>query len=191
MGTNTPGRMERAPACRHGVERLYPLWETRQPYTVPYALRRHHPVSGQDESEEIVETRHRAADQRAQTVHEMIGGEAALARLVETFYDIIETDPEGASIHALHLKGFGLAHVRQAQFEFLSGFFGGPHYYLERMGHANLRTMHAHIGIGPAEVEAWLTCMRKAIAQLGYDADVAATLMRHFTRSAQALRNTA
>ena len=138
-----------------------------------------------------METRHQATHRPAQTVHQMIGGEAALARLVERFYDIIETDPEGASIHALHLKGFGLAHVRQAQFEFLSGFFGGPQYYLERMGHANLRTLHAHIEIGPAEVEAWLTCMRKAIATLGYEADVAATLMQHFTRSAQALRNTA
>jgi hemoglobin len=120
----------------------------------------------------------------------MIGGEAALARLVETFYDIIETDPVGADIHALHLRGFGLAHVRQAQFEFLSGFFGGPQYYFERMGHANLRELHAHIEIGPERVEAWLACMRKAIAALGCDAEVEATLMQHFTRTAHALRNT-
>jgi hemoglobin len=127
---------------------------------------------------------------KRQSVHQMIGGEAELARLVETFYDIIETDPEGAIIHALHLKGFGLAHVRQAQFEFLSGFFGGPQYYLERMGHANLRNMHAHIEIGPAQVESWLACMKKAMVALDYDAGLAATLMQHFTRTAQALRNT-
>ncbi|MPW18082.1 Globin-like protein [Paraburkholderia sp. CNPSo 3157] len=128
---------------------------------------------------------------KRQSVHQLIGGEAALARLVKTFYDIIESDPDGAIIHALHLKGFGLAHVRQAQFEFLSGYFGGPQYYLERMGHASLRYMHEHIEIGPLEVEAWLTCMKKAILALGYDAHVEATLMRHFTRSAQALQNKA
>lgn len=138
-----------------------------------------------------METKYPQAQKPAQTVHQILGGEAALSRLVEKFYDIIETDPEGASIHALHLKGFGLSHVRQAQFEFLSGFFGGPQSYLERMGHANLRTLHAHIEIGQAEIEAWLTCMRKAITILDYDADVAATLMQHFTRSALALRNTA
>jgi hemoglobin len=119
----------------------------------------------------------------------MIGGEAMLERLVETFYDIVETDPEGAIVHALHLKGFGLAHVRIAQFEFLSGFFGGPQYYLERMGHANLRKMHEHIEIGAAEVEAWLKCMQKAIVAVGLDANVKATLLGHFARSAQALKN--
>lgn len=135
-------------------------------------------------AEEIVERGRNSA-------HQMLGGEAALAHLVETFYDIIETDPDGADVHALHVKGFGLAHVRQAQFEFLSGFFGGPQYYLERMGHANLRSMHAHIEIGSAQVEAWLACMKKAIAALGYDAEVEAVLMQHFSRAAHALRNTA
>ncbi|MEX3951003.1 group II truncated hemoglobin [Paraburkholderia sp. EG287B] len=130
-------------------------------------------------------------DQKRQSVFQTIGGDAGLTCLVETFYDIIETDPAGAGIHALHLRGFGLAHVRQAQFEFLSGFFGGPQYYLERMGHANLRALHAHIEIGPEQVQAWLACMRKAIAALGYDADVEATLMQHFTRTAHALRNMA
>jgi hemoglobin len=133
---------------------------------------------------DIVET-------KRQSVHQLVGGEAAVARLVKTFYDIIETDPDGASIHALHLKGFGLSHVRKAQFEFLSGYLGGPQYYLERMGHANLRYMHEHIEIGPEEVEAWLRCMKKAIVALGYDTHIEATLMRHFTRSAQTLQNKA
>ncbi len=124
------------------------------------------------------------------TVYQMIGGEQALERLVEKFYDIIETDPDGEIIHALHLKGFGISHVRLAQFEFLSGFFGGPQYYAERMGHANLRAMHEHIQIGSAEVHAWLACMEKAINELGFDAGVHEKLMLHFTRSAKALKNT-
>lgn len=123
------------------------------------------------------------------TVYQMIGGEQALERLVEKFYDVIETDPDGAIIHALHLKGFGISHVRQAQFEFLSGFFGGPQYYAERMGHANLRAMHEHLQIGFAEVRAWLICMEKAINALEFEADVKAKLMLHFTRSAESLKS--
>lgn len=124
-----------------------------------------------------------------QTVYQMIGGEQALERLVEKFYDIIETDPDGEIVHALHRKGFGISHVRLAQFEFLSGFFGGPQYYAERMGHANLRAMHEHIQIGSAEVNAWLVCMEKAINELEFDADVKAKLMLHFTRSAESLKS--
>ncbi|NPT62520.1 group II truncated hemoglobin [Paraburkholderia elongata] len=119
----------------------------------------------------------------------MIGGEQALKRLVEKFYDIIETDPDGAIVHALHLKGFGINHVRLAQFEFLSGFFGGPQYYAERMGHANLRAMHEHLQIGFTEIKAWLICMEKAINALEFDSDVKAKLMLHFTRSAESLKS--
>jgi hemoglobin len=126
---------------------------------------------------------------RRQTVYQMIGGEEALSRLVERFYDIIETDPDGAIVHALHLQGFGIGHVRIAQFQFLSGFFGGPQYYVETMGHANLRAMHEHIQIGPAEADAWLRCMEKAIDDVGFSADVKARLMTVFTRSATALKN--
>lgn len=122
------------------------------------------------------------------TVYQMIGGEQALERLVEKFYDIIETDPDGAIVHALHLKGFGISHVRLAQFEFLSGFFGGPQYYAERMGHANLRAMHEHLQIGFTEIKAWLICMEKAIDALEFDSDAKAKLMQHFTRSAESLK---
>lgn len=123
------------------------------------------------------------------TIYQMIGGEQALEQLVEKFYDLIETDPDGEIVHALHLKGFGISHVRQAQFEFLSGFFGGPQYYAERMGHANLRAMHEHLQIGSAEVKAWLICMEKAINELEFGADVKAKLMLHFTRSAESLKS--
>jgi hemoglobin len=123
------------------------------------------------------------------TVYQMIGGEQALERLVEKFYDIIETDADGAIVHALHLKGFGMSHVRLAQFEFLSGFFGGPQYYAQRMGHANLRAMHEHIQIGSAEVNAWLICMEKALDALELSADLKTKLMLHFTRSAESLKS--
>ena len=89
---------------------------------------------------------------------------------------------DGAAIEASAFKTW---------LEFLSGYFGGPQYYVERMGHANLQYMHEHIEIGPAEVEAWLTCMKKAIVALGYDAHIETALMRHFTRSAHALQSRA
>jgi hemoglobin len=74
----------------------------------------------------------------------MIGGEAGVEQLVKTFYDIVESDPMAASLMAMHNRGHGLAHASQAQFEFLSGFLGGPQLYLERHRHSNVRRMHAY-----------------------------------------------
>nr|WP_241202542.1 MULTISPECIES: hypothetical protein [unclassified Caballeronia] len=87
------------------------------------------------------------------------------------------------------MKEFGINHVHSARFKFLPGLFCYPQYYLEKMGHANMRVIPEHLRIGPAEVEAWLTCMKKAIADVGFHADVNAKLMLHFTRSATALKN--
>ena len=47
-----------------------------------------------------------------------------MRRLVETFYDVIENEPEGEALAILHLRGHGVAHSRIEQFNFLSGFFG-------------------------------------------------------------------
>ena len=49
------------------------------------------------------------------SVVDEIGGEPVVRALVERFYDLIETAPEGARILDLHFQGHGLAHVRGEQ----------------------------------------------------------------------------
>ena len=127
--------------------------------------------------------------ERPQTLYQQIG-EERLRELVKTFYDIVETDPdEGAIIHALHLKGHGINHLRSAQLEFLSGFFGGPKYYIERTGHSDVRKIHAHVTIGYAERDAWLVCMQKAVDQVGFEPELNTRLMAIFNRAAEMSRN--
>ncbi len=117
-------------------------------------------------------------------------GEDRLCELVKAFYDIVETDPnEGAIIHALHLKGHGINHLRAAQLEFLTGFFGGPKFYVERTGHSDIRQIHAHVEIGYKERDAWLVCMDKAIDQVEFEPELKERLMLTFTRAAEMSRN--
>lgn len=123
--------------------------------------------------------------------YQMIGGEAGVEQLVKTFYDIVESDPKGAPLMAMHNQGHGLAHAREAQFEFLSGFLGGPQLYLERHHHSNVRRMHAHLTIGTAERDAWLNCMDKALKAVIAEPEVRSLLMGHFSRVAEALRTQA
>lgn len=120
-----------------------------------------------------------------QSLYDSIGGEEEIRRLVEAFYDIIETDPEAEELHVLHLRGHGVAHSRVEQFNFLSGFLGGPQYYVQRYGHSHLREIHVHIPIGYKERDIWLACMTKAIARVGIEAETADRLMRHLTQAAE------
>ncbi len=128
-------------------------------------------------------------EHKMQTLYERIGKDR-LRELVKVFYDIVESNSEeGAVIFNLHLKGHGINHTRMAQLEFLSGFFGGPRYYVERTGHSDIRHIHEHVEIGPAERDAWLVVMQKAIDQVGFEADLKTQLMATFTRAAEITRN--
>lgn len=123
------------------------------------------------------------------SLYERVGGANRVQMLVDVFYDIVETQPEGELLHRLHLRGHGVAHSLIEQFNFLSGFLGGPKLYVEKYGHSDVREMHRHVEIGPAEKDAWLLCMSKAIDRVGIAPDIAATLMKHFRVVANALEN--
>jgi hemoglobin len=117
----------------------------------------------------------------------MIGGEVGVEKLVKAFYDIVESDAAGVPLVAMHNQGHGLAHAREAQFEFLSGFLGGPQLYMERHRHSNVRLMHVHLSIGPVERDSWLICMDKALRAVEADSETHQFLMTHFRRVAEAL----
>lgn len=124
-----------------------------------------------------------------QSLYSQIGGEAGVKQLVETFYDLIEQHPEGHAVNLLHLRGHGVAHSRVEQFNFLSGFLGGPSLYAEKFGHSNVRLMHEHVEINAAAKDAWLTCMAMAIDQVGLEPALKEQLMANFTVVAALLVN--
>jgi len=118
-----------------------------------------------------------------------IGGEPQVQQLVNHFYDLIETVPQGAAIMAMHQKGHGLSHVRPEQFNFLCGFFGGRRYYHERHGHMNLREIHAHVAIARQDAEDWLAVMDQAMGDTGVADRERAEIMATFRRAALMLVN--
>lgn len=126
---------------------------------------------------------------KAALLYDRVGGEDGLRTLVETFYDIIEFEPEGRGLYILHLRGHGVAHSRIEQFNFLSGFLGGPRLYVEKYGHSDVREMHVHVEIDAEARDAWLNCMSIAIDRVGLPADIKARLMAPFTRVATILVN--
>lgn len=124
------------------------------------------------------------------TMIEKIGGEPKVHELVDHFYDLIESLPQGEAIMTMHLKGHGLSHVRPAQFEFLCGFFGGRRYYHERHGHMNLREIHAHVEIRAEDAENWLSIMDIAMTDSGVNEPMKSEIAATFRRAALMLVNT-
>jgi hemoglobin len=129
------------------------------------------------------------AGQARKSAYERLGGDDGVRALVETFYDIIEQEEYAEELHLLHRRGFGVAHSREEQFNYLSGFFGGPQRYVMKHGHARLKEIHEHVPIGPEMRDLWLRCMDQAIAGSGLDEDLAALLMRHLKAAAETARN--
>jgi hemoglobin len=128
-------------------------------------------------------------EQAPPSLYDLIGGEQVLRNLVETFYDIVEFEPEGRVLYVLHLRGHGVAHSRIEQLAFLSGFLGGPRLYVQKYGHSDVRQMHEHVEIDAEARDAWLNCMSMAIDRVGLSADLKVRLMTPFTRVATMLVN--
>ena len=125
--------------------------------------------------------------QVAKTPYELIGGEAGVRRLVERFYEIMDSNPDAANVRAMHAED--LSPMRQTLFEFLSGAFGGPSLYMSRPDAKCIMSAHAHFKIGEAERDQWMMCMRGAIESMELPAETGRFFDDGFFRMADAMVN--
>ena len=79
-------------------------------------------------------------------VYKLMGGEIALRRLVDCFYDLMDEDPDYFVIRKLHPEELNSS--RDKLFMFLSGWTGGPSLYVEKYGEPRLRSRHLPFSIG-------------------------------------------
>lgn len=119
--------------------------------------------------------------------YERIGSEEGLWKLVNTFYDNMETLTEAKTIRELHPED--LRSAREKLFMFLSGWLGGPDRYIAAFGHPRLRARHLPFTIGDSERDQWLMCMRKALDEMPIDAAFREQLIMAFTQTANHMMN--
>jgi len=125
--------------------------------------------------------------QTSATPYELIGGAAAVQRLVNAFYDEMETSPEATTLRAMH--AVDLMPMRHTLFEFLSGWLGGPRTYFERSNARCLMSAHADLAIEPDAANQWLRCMRRALRQIDISGETLAFMDNAFTRVCNAMVN--
>jgi hemoglobin len=120
--------------------------------------------------------------------YQRLGGEAGVRRLVDRFYDLMDTLPEAARIRAMHPAN--LASSRDKLFMFLSGWLGGPQLYTEEYGHPRLRARHLPFQVDDAARDAWLLCMNRALEEQGIeDRLLLEHLQQSLARVADHMRN--
>ena len=120
----------------------------------------------------------------------VLGGEEAVRKLTQHFYDAMERlEPELTAHHRCIEPGKVDPGTRERFGLFLIGWLGGPQDYMAKHGHPRLRMRHAPFGIGPAERDAWLHHMREAIALTDPPPAVADRLQQYFDMAAEAMRN--
>src|SRR5215211_6347938 len=123
----------------------------------------------------------------ASTHYELLGGDAGIRRLVDRFYDLMDTAPEAANVRALHARS--LKASRDKLHLFLTGWTGGPPAYVEKHGHPRLRMRHFPFAIGARERDEWLWCMERAIDEHGMPDELRAQLRARLRDLADHMRN--
>ena len=121
------------------------------------------------------------------TPYELLGGADGVRRLVDRFYDLMDSSPEASTIRALHARS--LKASREKLYLFLTGWTGGPPVYVERFGHPRLRMRHFPFSIGVVERDEWLWCMEKALSEQDMPDYLRAHLVSRFRQLADHMRN--
>lgn len=93
---------------------------------------------------------------------ELLGGRDAIARLVDRFYDLMDSDPAYAALRAMHAAD--LSPMRESLTGFLVAWSGGPRDWFEQRPGACVMSLHAKLpGITRKTADQWVGAMSRAL----------------------------
>lgn len=121
------------------------------------------------------------------TLYELTGGEETVKRIVNRFYDLMDTDPRFTVLRAMHAPDLGP--MRETLTQFLCGWLGGPRTYFERPGHNCVVSAHKAFAIGELERDEWVACMRQAMVECDVPDELRDFLDKAFFKVSEAFHN--
>ncbi len=110
-----------------------------------------------------------------------------LTRLVDKFYEEMDKGAEARVIRTMHQAD--LTEVKEKLTRFLCGWLGGPRLFQEKYGSISIPMFHRKFPIGPAERDAWMSCMAKAVEAQPYEEDFKRYLLEQLAVPAERSRN--
>ena len=123
---------------------------------------------------------------RTVSLYEYVGGDDFFVRLVDAFYEGVETDDV---LLPLYPEPADLGPARRRLALFLIQYWGGPTTYLDERGHPKLRMRHFPFRIGAIERDRWVHHMLRAVERTTDDDQVRTMLIEYFVPAAEHLRN--
>lgn len=119
-----------------------------------------------------------------QSVFDLVGGEEAIAAMVDAFYAYVEEDPVLRPMYPADL-----AAPKRRLHLFLVQFFGGPQTYSQKRGHPRLRMRHFPFAIDQVARDNWLRHMLRAIDDAGISEPARSRMREYFDRASAFLIN--
>lgn len=119
------------------------------------------------------------------SIYEQLGGEKAIRQLVQAFYPKVKAEPLLGPLFPEDIEP-----VMEKQFMFLSQFFGGPSLYSDAYGHPMMRARHLPFPVTRERAEAWLGCMKAALAEIGVEEELAGFIIQRLSGPAFHFVNT-
>jgi len=107
------------------------------------------------------------------TLYERLGGEPAVAALLEGLYVRALADP----LFTRFFEKIDIVRLKRHQFAFISQAVGGPHQY----SGPSLLQAHAGLGIEQRHFDAFVEHLRGALQEIGAADDVTAEIMSKVT----------
>ncbi len=118
----------------------------------------------------------------------VLGKEQGIRRLVQRFYDLMDSEEKAAAIRAMHPDD--LTTSRKKTYLFLLGWSGGPQLYMQKYGHPRLRARHMPFAIDSDARDAWMHCMGLALREQVPDDSIRESIEASFWNVANFMRNT-
>ena len=119
------------------------------------------------------------------TLFELVGGEEFFVKLVDGFYQGIETD----EVLSVMYQGHDLIQARRHLALFLQQYWGGPTTYQSERGHPRLRMRHMPFVIDADARDRWLDHMQTSLEQLEMPLTAREELWNYLVAAANSLVN--
>ena len=126
-------------------------------------------------------------DIQPRTAFDLLGGQAVIGKLVDDFYDRMDSLPEARDLRAMHAAD--LAPMRALLKKYLGEWLGGPNRYTSERGHPMLRARHLPFRIGIADRDAWMLCMNGALDAMPTEPEVREHIRSALANLADWMRN--